>query len=296
LNLDEICRVPVLPGPGMTVIADGVSLACGGKGLNQAAAASRSAPTAMIGAVGEDEAGVQLIDFLVQAGVDVGGVLRFRDHSTGRARISVSPSGENQIVVTSGANGAIRSQDISSRLPQGAKVALAQFETPLAAIEAFFTADAMGYARKILNAAPAVVGGDALFPLADMIIFNQSELATYLQLDCEPQSLGALLPARRFLTRPTQAAVVTLGALGAAAIWADRTLLVEGFAVEPLDTTGAGDCLCGVLAGAIANGLGSERALTLANAAAALCTLTAGAAQAIPSWDQVEAFVAESGR
>jgi ribokinase len=186
--------------------------------------------------------------------------------------------------------------DVASKMPERTRVALAQLETPVAAIEAFFSAPAAGSARKILNAAPAVAGGAALFPLADMIIFNQSELATYLQSDSEPQSLEALLPVRRFLTRPNQAAVVTLGALGAAAIWADRTLLVEGFAVEPLDTTGAGDCLCGVIAGAVANGVGPERALTLANAAAALSTLTPGAAQAIPQWDQVEAFVAASGR
>jgi ribokinase len=296
LNLDEICRVPILPGPGMTVMADSVSLACGGKGLNQAVAASRSAPVVMIGAVGEDEAGGLLIDCLVQAGVDVSSVARLADHPTGRARISVSPSGENQIVVTTGANGAVDAREIASKIPKGTRVVLAQLETPTAAIEAAFSTEAAQAARKILNAAPAIASAAALFPLADMIIFNQSELATYLQLDREPQSLEALLPVRRFLTRPNQAAVVTLGALGAAAIWADRTLVVEGFAVEPVDTTGAGDCLCGVIAAAVANGIGPERALTLANAAAALSTLTPGAAQSTPQWDEVEAFVTASGR
>jgi len=280
----------------MTVMADSVSLACGGKGLNQAVAASRSAPTVMIGAVGDDDAGGLLIDCLVQARVDVSGVVRLPDHPTGRARISVSPSGENQIVVTTGANGAMAGLDVASKIPDGARVVLAQLETPVAAIEAVFSSEAARSARKILNAAPAVADGAALFPLADMIIFNQSELATYLQLDQEPQALEALLPVRRFLTRPNQAAVVTLGALGAATIWADRTLVVEGFAVDPVDTTGAGDCLCGVIAGAVANGIGPERALTLANAAAALSTLTPGAAQAIPLWDQIEAFVAAAGR
>ncbi len=280
----------------MTVMADSVSLACGGKGLNQAVAASRSAPTVMIGAVGDDEAGGRLIEFLVQAGVDIGGVWRLAEQPTGRARISVAPGGENQIVVTAGANAALGALDLVSKMPARSRVALAQLETPIAAIEAFFSAQAAASARKILNAAPALPEAAALFPLADMIIFNQSEVATYLQLDCEPQSLEALLPVRRFLTRPNQAAVVTLGALGAAAIWADRTLRVDGFAVDPLDTTGAGDCLCGVIAGAVANGIGPERALTLANAAAALSTLTPGAAQAIPRWDQIEAFVAAAGR
>ncbi len=280
----------------MTVTADSVALACGGKGLNQAVAASRSAPVVMIGAVGDDEAGGQLVDYLEQVGVDVSRVARLAGHPTGRARISVSPSGENQIVVTTGANGAMGGLDVASKIPDGARVVLAKLETPVAAIQALFSAQAARSARKILNAAPAVAGGAALFPLADMIIFNQSEVAAYLQLDREPQSLEALLPVRRFLTRPNQAAVVTLGALGAAAIWADRTLLVDGFAVEPLDTTGAGDCLCGVIAAAVANGIGPERALTLANAGAALSTLKPGAAQAVPDWEQIEAFVAASGR
>jgi ribokinase len=295
LNLDHVWAVPVLPGPGMTVIAETVTHFAGGKGLNQAIAAVRmGSVTRMIGAVGNDAAGRMLIDTLAEAGAQTDGVLVRDGEETGRAYIALSSSGENQIVVTPGANRTLTVKDAAAAARPEDRVFLAQLEIPVEVIAAFFQSGPAQAGRKILNAAPALTEGARLFPLADMLIFNQSEFAAYLQLEAEPQTLDDLLVARRILTKPNQAAVVTLGSRGAAAIWADRTLFVPAFAFEPVDTTGAGDCFCGVVAAAVAQGIGPETAMLLANAAAGLSTQTLGAANAMPARDQVEALIAQA--
>src|SRR5579859_2161631 len=100
INLDNVCRVARLPTPGETLVADSFERFAGGKGANQAvAAAAWGAATALIGAVGRDEAGDRLISHLEGRGVDVSAVARLAEAPTGQAQICVSPVGENMIVV-----------------------------------------------------------------------------------------------------------------------------------------------------------------------------------------------------
>lgn len=287
-NLDRTLRVAALPGPGMTVLTLGsAEERPGGKGLNQAVAAARAgSPTSMIGRLGQDAAGDRLLALLTESGVDVSGMGRDALLPTGRATI-LTDAHDNLIVVESGANAAVEPGHIGAIDPE-ARVFLAQLELPIETIAAYFATPAAQGGRKILNAAPAIPGAEVLFGQADMLIFNQSEFAYYMQLDREPETMADLLVVQRLLTRPNQAAVVTLGAKGAVAVWADRTLFVGAHAVEAVDTTGAGDTFCGYVAAAVDQGIGPEPAMRLANAAAGLAVMQHGATDSIPMREAVE--------
>ena len=290
LNLDIVLRLPARAAWGETLLVDTQATHVGGKGLNQAIAAARfGSVTAMTGATGDDPAGAALRDALATEGVATDGVAVLEGAPSGRATILVEPGGDNMIAVEAGANMQAR----AGALPLAdVRVILAQLETDIDETCALFARPGAAAAHKIINLAPALTGGERFFDLADTLIFNQTEFATYLALDREPQALEDLLVVRERLTRPGQAAVVTLGAAGAVAVWADRALVSPSFPAPAIvDTAGAGDCFCGVLAAAIDQGLGIEAAMRFANAAASLSVRKAGAAPSMPSRDSVEAIL-----
>jgi ribokinase len=292
INLDIVCTVAELPAPGETVMALGIERFPGGKGANQAVASARwGARTALVGAVGQDEAAEVLLDHLAGAGVDVSAIARLADAPTGQAHICVSAAGENTIVVVGGANRAVAAADIAALDLTRHAVFLAQLETPLAAIEAVFASDAGRAGMRILNAAPALDEGQSLFPMANVLVVNQTELARYAgaaQAAVSPRD--AAIAARRLISRPNQKVVVTLGADGAAAVDANDVRLVPGRPARVVDTTGAGDCFCGILAAALAEGADLTQAMALANAGASLSTERAGAAVAATLRAEVEAL------
>jgi ribokinase len=297
LNLDIALRLPSRAGWGQTLLVEESAQAVGGKGLNQAIAAARfGSATRMAGAVGDDAAGAMLRAALDGESVDTSCVEVQGGQGSGRATILIEPAGDNMILVEAAANLAARAAKGIAAIDGETRVLLAQLETDVDEIAALFASAAAAPLRKILNAAPALPAGSRLFPLADMLIFNQSEFADYLQLDREPQTLADLEPARRLLTRPDQAVVVTLGAIGSAAVWADRAIFAPAVRAETVvDTSGAGDCFCGVVAACVDQGIGAHDALRLANAAASLSVGRRGAAPSMPLRAEVEALLAAQG-
>lgn len=277
--LDEVCRVERLPSVGETVLAESFEVHPGGKGANQAvAAAAWGARSALIGAVGQDGAGAALIDHLTGRGVDLTGVARISGAASGRAHICVAADGRNQIVVIPGANARVDAARLADADIGGARVMLAQFETPLEGVAALLRRAGETGIIRILNAAPALAAGRPLLALADIIVVNQGELGLFAGA-AEPVDAQAAAPlARALIGRSGQIIVVTLAEAGALAVGESEVVRVEGHRVEARDTTGAGDCFCGVLAAALAGGESLARALAWANAAAALSTEYAGAA------------------
>jgi ribokinase len=227
-----------------------------------------------------------MCDQLARAGVDVGGVRVLADMPTGTAYIAVDAQGENQIIVSSGAD---RGLEVVDPVMEG--VLLAQLEVPVAVLAPLLARSA---AIRILNAAPPVPEAAALFDHLDIVIVNQHELATFLMLPAVPDTVEQALSARTLLIRPEQIVIVTMGAGGVIAIWQDRHLHVPAVPVMPVDTVGAGDCFCGTLAALLDEGSRIEDALHLANAAAALCTLGQGAAPSMPDRAAAEAFLAKA--
>jgi sugar/nucleoside kinase (ribokinase family) len=173
----------------------------------------------------------------------------------------------------------------------GGRVFLSQLETPAEDIAAFFAMPTAQQGRKILHMAPITADAKALFDLSDMLIFGQAEFAAFLRLDNEPQSIDDLLPIQPLLIRHNQAAVIILDGIGTVAVWADRTMQVDSFTPDPISAGPPADCICGTIAAAVAQGIGPDRAMTLACAAASLATQDIA-----PSRTQIEAVIEAAGR
>lgn len=277
-NLDLVATAERLPGAGETVLGSSYHEHPGGKGLNQAVAAARCGATvAMIGSVGDDEAGTRLRATASDAGVDVTGLGVKPGVATGRAVITIDRHAENCIVVVPGANAA----DVSAE-PPPARVVLAQLEIPVTSVIAAFAAARSSRAVTILNPAPASELPDRLLDLCDIVVPNEHEL----------DLVGG---ADHLLSCGVGAVVVTRGAAGVTVVEADdRTgWSVPAYAVEPIDTTGAGDAFCGALASRLAAGDDLRTAVQFAAAAGALATTTAGAVPSLPTAEAVRSLMAQ---
>lgn len=296
INMDIVLSVPSLPRPGETVSGASVQTHPGGKGANQAIAATRlGTPTVLLGAVGIDRFGETLLDYLGRSDVDISAIARVEETDTGQAYICVAPDGENLIVTVPGANHAVAAEQVVSERLAGHGVYLSQLEVSPDAVAAFLDSEAAKSGRRLLNAAPAHTATAPLLALAEIVIVNETELATYCGVAEPPTSRPEVeRMARGLIGEPGQTVVVTLGAEGALAVSADRVEQVAGHRVEAVDATGAGDCFCGALAGALDTGATLADALGFANAAAAISVTRPGAAPSMPIRAEVEAQAARS--
>ncbi len=273
-NLDLVATVERMPGPGETVLGRAFAEHAGGKGLNQAVAAARAggAQVAMVGALGDDNAGSTLRAVLDGDGIDATAVATV-DVSSGRALIAVADSGENTIVVVPGANAHVTTAD----QPDSA-VVLVQLEVPLDTVRDALQKGRDRGATTVLNPAPARELDDELLRLCDVVVPNEHEVVQVGGPD-------------RLLALGATAVVVTLGAEGAALHTADGVVAIPAFDVQPVDTTGAGDTFCGAFAARLAAGEAMAAALRYASAAAALSTTREGAVPSIPRAGEVGALL-----
>jgi ribokinase len=284
VNLDLVVRVARLPGPGETVSGGDVFRNPGGKGANQAVAAARlGRGVAMVGRVGDDQAGRELLASLRADGVDTAHVRVADGVPSGAAFITVGDDGENQIVVSPGANARLAPEDVGAAgaALRAAAVTLVQLEVPLAAVTAAVRAAG---GRVVLNPAPVRTLPAELLGEVDVLVPNRVELAQLAGAPVpatveEAAALAGRLPAR--------AVVVTLGADGALVVEQGRASHVPAVPVRPVDTTAAGDAFCGGLADALAAGADLQDAARWAvRVAAAACTRP-GAQASLPIPDEV---------
>lgn len=282
LNMDLVLTVPSIPRPGETVLCAEYVTKPGGKGCNQAVAAARAgARVAMAGRVGDDGFGRQLVDGLGADTVDTRAVAR-SDRPTGVAMICVEPSGENAIAVASGANLDADAGQLDD-LPLGAdSVLVLQMEVPpeqnWAAVERVKAAGG----RAILNLAPAAPAPRTVLEALDMLVFNEIEVEM-LAAEYGLSAAGPEQAARTLNAEFGATCVVTLGGRGALAVEHGRLTRVDSMAIDPVDTTGAGDAFTGVLAAAIDGGHSLAGALHRASVGAALACLALGAQESLPS-------------
>ncbi|MEQ9490967.1 MAG: ribokinase [Alphaproteobacteria bacterium] len=285
LNIDLIFAVDRFPAPGETLTARGLTRGLGGKGANQSVAAARAGATVYhIGAVGED--GVWMKDALQGYGVDVGPVAVLPDAASGQASVYVEPTGENMIVIHIGANGAI-----TGGLLDPALAAAGPGDWLILQNETNFTEEAARAARNrgmkvAYSAAPfSAAAVDALLGGIDLLVMN----------DVESRQLAAALPGRL----PDLANVdrlITMGKDGARLVRSGgEEITTPGFAVDAVDTTGAGDTFLGTYIAALDGGCDPETALRRASAAAAIQVTKRGASSAIPDRQTVDAFLEERG-
>lgn len=290
-NHDLSLFVEKLPAPGETCLGLGRLEAPGGKGSNQAIqAALCGARTAMVAAVGQDAAGDEALAIWAKAGVETSGVARLAERGTGLALIMVETRGENAIVVDSGANAHLSADHVEAAadLITGARLVVAQLETPVAAtVRAFELARAAG-AATLLNAAPAPEAIDAeLLALTDFLVVNELEGQALSGHDHAP-AIGETL-----LGRVGKGVIVTLGADGAMLFERDRPPHRQGSAkIEVVDTTGAGDAFTGAFGARWINTGDAPSALAWGLAAGALACTGKGAAASYAGRDRVAALAA----
>lgn len=284
INVDMVVHADRLPVPGETVLGGHFALHDGGKGANQAVAAARAgARVSMIGAVGADANGERALAALAADRVDVSRVRRVDGESTGVAFIAVGPRGENQIVVAPGANGTLELDDADRRLIGEADVVLTSLEIPMATVvDALRAAHAAGV-QAILNPAPAHALPAEVLALGPILAPNEHELVVAIGND---QTEGAL---DELAARHAGPIVVTQGAAGALLADGDRREHFVGLVPDEIvDTTGAGDTFCGVLAASLAESRSLDDAIVRANAAAALSVTGAGARTGMPTREAID--------
>jgi ribokinase len=250
LNVDLSYRVATLPVPGETVLAGDRSRSFGGKGGNQAVTvAVLGGDVGFVGAIGADDAGKDYLTHLRRHGVDISGVAVVPDADTGTATILVDDSGENLIVVDAGANSCLEPAFVGDHLRKAVPaVVLAQLEVPMSVLEA--TAHSLEPdATFVLNPAPIPSDPTALATVlkrVDVLVPNRKELGQ-LTGRGEPSTLAEVRQCLDAL--PFEGTVVvTLGGAGVMVRQhGGQAIHHPALAVDPVDTTGAGDAFCGAL-------------------------------------------------
>ncbi|MEZ2225242.1 MAG: ribokinase [Microcoleus sp.] len=294
INLDLVAKTPRLPVPGETIIGSNFLTAGGGKGANQAVAAARlGVSTHMIGRVGNDNFGEELLTNLQSFGLNIDNISIDKNSHSGVAIIAVDDGGQNNIIVIPGANNHLGDADIErlQKLLPGATSLLLQLEIPLEVVHRAALIACEAGVRVILDPAPARSDLPLeLYPLIDTIAPNEveaSQLVGFAVHDTET----AIKAAKKLQERGVKNAIVKLGDRGVVAVTADRTLFVPAFAVEAIDTVGAGDAFNGGLAAALDAGLSLEEAVVWGAAAGALCVTKMGAQVAMCDRATFDAFL-----
>ena len=293
INMDLVAVAPRFPEDGESVVGTGFLTYAGGKGANQAVAAARmGAHVKMVGRVGRDRFGSELLESLSASGVDVSGVEADPDASSGVATISIDASAQNRIIQIPGANATCGDSEVRRAMVvmEDASVLMLQLELPLeVSVGAAREAAAMGK-MVILDPGPALPLPHELYASCSYITPNETEaqtLAGFPVLDVA----SAEVAARELLSRGVGCAVLKLGALGACYTAGSRVVHVPGFPVDAVDTVAAGDAFNAALAVALAEGRSVEESMRWAAAAGALAVTTPGAQDSMPWRHEVEAFL-----
>jgi ribokinase len=284
VNVDVTLRVHALPVPGATVLATEQERSGGGKGANAAVAAARDgARVRLVGAVGDDAAGRAALSELREEGIDVSRVGTVADTPTGLAMICVDAAGDNQIVVSPGANWEVGAEVAADGLREldARDVCVVSFEIPEAAVRAAARQARERAARLLVNPSPVRPLCDEMLRAAPVVVANAGE---FRELTGQEDRVAGAAALRAL---GCEATVVTLGGDGAEVTGADGSRVrVSPHDARPVDTTGAGDTFTGVLAAALAAGMPLPAAAARANVAAARATEGFGARTAMPTREE----------
>ncbi len=278
--MDMTCYAEVLPTAGETLIGNLFTTGFGGKGANQAVMAARSgAKVFMIGKVGDDVFGKQILDNFTNQNVD-SSFVGISELATGVAHIWVDGAGENRIVIVPGAN-----HDIDVDVAVNAinsisdlQIVIGQCEIKQEVTLAAFQAAKSRGCTTILNPAPYQPLSEELLAVTDWLIPNETEFSQ-IHPDHKHPSDDEIISS----LRPGQSIIVTLGSKGAAMVDSDGNIYrATSPAVIAIDSTGAGDCFIGTFAAGISSGMEPNQALNLSCQCAAISVTRKGAQSSYP--------------
>jgi ribokinase len=297
MNMDVLNRVEKHPLPGETIHGLGTSYSPGGKGGNQAVAgALAGAEVMMLGAVGNDATGGELLSGLTGYGVGTDAV-DLKEGTSGLAFITIDAGGENNIILSAGANALLTPDDLERHWPlvRECKAVLLQNEVPWeTTLWAMKRANEDGM-RVYFNPAPAFRVPREALSLLHCLILNETEAEAITGMSVSDAG-GEEDAVRALLAEGAQSVVLTLGGRGS--YYADRqgqSIRTEAFRVSAVDTTAAGDTFIGSFAAVREEAWSAEKSLKFASAAAALSVTKRGAQQSVPKRAETLAFLRERG-
>jgi len=288
---DTAYRAARMPRLGETILGSGFALGPGGKGSNQAVAASRlGADVTFISKIGQDPFGDMAMEIWAEAGVKTS-VQRMAESYTGAASIFLEDgSGDNAIIVCPGAAGTISVADIEAAgdVIRGASVFITQLEQPLPAAKRALEIARTAGATTILNPAPAAELDAEFFTLSDYFTPNETEAEdlTGIKVDTVEEARQA---AQALLDKGVGGVIITLGEQGALLHTREISELCPAHNFAPVaETTGAGDAFNGAFAVALARGDAPLQAVKFGCAVASLSVTRPGTAQSMPTLEEVE--------
>ena len=276
INTDLVIKAPYMPVSGETLTGEGFFTAHGGKGANQAVAAARlGANVVMCGCVGDDGFGKAAVEAFKNDGIDTRNIRVVENTPSGTAIIIVV-DGDNRIILDKGANGCLTQQDIDNALEnaQEGDIYLTQLENPI---------EVIGYGLKkarekkmyvVLNPAPANKEIIPYLSYCDLITPNETEVD--------------LLGGREKLLEKVKTLLVTLGGNGFEIVTREGARKYPCIKITPVDTTAAGDTLCGGLVAMLSEGKDLDEAAKFGSKAASIACTRKGAQPSIPSRQEVE--------
>lgn len=295
-NMDLVIKTERRPQKGETLIGEEFGMFIGGKGANQAIAASRlGADVTMIGRLGADLFGDTFFTEFDRENIDTSFVVRDAEVGTGVASPVIDAEGDNSIIIVPRANMRLDVEDVERAASKiaDADVLLLQLEVPIESSKRAAEIARANGVEIILNPAPACVLPDSFLGLVDILVPNEVE-TEFLTKVTVADDEGARLAAKVLFEKGISTIVLTLGNRGALLLTSQQSQLVPAYNVKVVDTTAAGDAFCGALATALAGGDKIEDAVAFANATGALAVTVLGAAPSMPTAGQVHDFVVSS--
>lgn len=278
INTDLVISAPYMPKAGETLTGSGFFTAHGGKGANQAVAAARlGGKVFMCGCVGDDDFGVSAVEALKKDGIDVSNVREVKGVPTGTAVIIIE-NGDNRIILDKGTNAYLSEDDIDKTLSKASAgdIYLTQLENPIGVI---------GYGLKkakekglfvVLNPAPANADIIPYIKYCDLIMPNETETE--------------ILGGEKKLLESAKTLLITLGSKGFKIVTKDGEKIYPCIKVKAIDTTAAGDTLCGGLAAKLSKGETIENAAIFGSKAASIACTKKGAQTSIPTLIETERY------
>ncbi|WP_103068400.1 ribokinase [Aquimarina sediminis] len=288
-NHDMVFQTPYFPKPGETITARSFEMFSGGKGANQAVAASRlGGDVFFITKVGNDEFGSTSKEKFSKDSIRTNYILQDTSLPSGTAIIMVNDEGQNCIVITPGANDNLLPRDIDAccLAIEKANFVLIQLEIPYRTVEHALELSHNMKKKIILNPAPTVPLEDHVYQKLHLITPNQTEASLLTGIEVENEQ-SASMAADVFLKKGVQNVIITLGEKGAYFKNSEEQFLVPIQEVEVKDTTGAGDIFNGALVVALSEGKNWRQAVEFANLASSIGVSRLGAQSSAPYRNEI---------
>ena len=293
INMDLVVYSDKQPTKGETILGNSFETFQGGKGANQAVAVAKlGLPVSLIGKVGNDVFGDELLENLNRETVDTSMIVRHEGPS-GVAFIYVfEQTSENHIIVISGSNKEVKSNQISDKELSTSDVLISQLEVPPLEIEDLFIRAKNSGTYRMLNAAPALEISKNLIRETDLLVMNESELENLSERSVDNENIDSIAEAIKVLNlKTTQSIAVTLGSKGVYVYTNQKGDFIDGHKIEAVDTTGSGDCFIGALATHYLKSNDLLDSVNFANKAAALSVTKRGASASMPTLEEVVNFL-----